>query len=284
MACGNTEVSRDGVSPAQPPQHPRLPQDSGNQSALDVAQAQRSVSNAQQAVRNAPNSTAARAAIDQAEKALADARRAGAPEATVRAMSNALREIKREALALAAREVAYDRERAETALRCEQPALAAVLTRRADLRLDRSTPDPIWDYSGAGFLDINYALREGTVEMVEKIAARSASLSAAIRDVPIHAGTVIRRSNIDDAALARYQPGDVVIENFFSSSTSDPDKAREFEGNVVWIIDSKQGRDIASRSRWDEAEVLFDHFTRFEVLARDYDSESNQWVIYMEEC
>jgi hypothetical protein len=150
--------------------------------------------------------------------------------------------------------------------------------------LDQRHLDAIRDYTGAGSREINFALRQGSLELVEEVAERSAVLSEALEGMPIHEGTVLRGSTteLSEADLAKYEPGAKVVENQFLSSTVTPE--REFGGNVLWVIESKHGRDVADASSVPaEDEVLIDKFTTFDVLAKDYDPELGRWVILMEE-
>lgn len=57
-----------------------------------------------------------------------------------------------------------------------------------------------------------------------------------------------------------------------------------FGGNVVWAIESKSGRDVEQYSAVSpEKEIMFDKFSRFEVLAKNRIEETGQWLIYMRE-
>lgn len=144
--------------------------------------------------------------------------------------------------------------------------------------------DAIRDYTGVGSSDLNKSLREGTISEIERIAERSSELSSALEMRPIHEGTVLRGSTTDltDEALARYEPGERVVEQQYLSTTVDAD--REFGGNVIWVIESNQGRDVADVSSIsDEREVLFDRMSTFDVLAKEYSADLGRWVIYMEE-
>lgn len=139
------------------------------------------------------------------------------------------------------------------------------------------------DYTGLGHLELNHALGKGTLEQIEAIASRSTILSEALDRLPVHEGTVLRGSStdLDSDEIARYVPGDVVVENRYLSTSANPEK--EFGGNVLWVIEPKQGKDLGPHSVLAESEVLFDRFSQFEVLAKDFDAELARWVIYMQE-
>jgi hypothetical protein len=100
-------------------------------------------------------------------------------------------------------------------------------------------------------------------------------------------GTVLRGSagNLTEAQIAEYEPGETRVEDRFVHSSVDPDVADgRFHGNVVWVIDSKRGRSVGSQSEVpSEKEVMFDKFSRFEVLAKDRIEDTGQWLIYMRE-
>ncbi len=76
------------------------------------------------------------------------------------------------------------------------------------------------------------------------------ALNQALAKLPPHHGPVFRGTHLPDGELARYQPGVVVTERAFVSTSVDPAVARfaAFAGNVEFKILSKTGRDISSYS------------------------------------
>ena len=145
-------------------------------------------------------------------------------------------------------------------------------------------------YGGDGYEELNASLWTGSLEDVETNAEFSEQLSGALAELPRHEGVAYRGSgdgrSAEDMRLERYEPGDVVVENGFLSASSDAES--EFGGEVLWVIDSKNGRDIpdALKPIAGEREVLFDHFSKFEVKAKTFEADvgpNGRWLIYMEE-
>ncbi len=94
--------------------------------------------------------------------------------------------------------------------------------------------------------------------------------------------------------LARYQEGDTVTEDAFTSSTApkpgvgwgDAKGASPFNGDVEFIIKSKTGKDVSgfagsSVTQNMENEVLFNRGTDFEVTQRYYDPTVRRTIIKM---
>lgn len=145
-------------------------------------------------------------------------------------------------------------------------------------------------YSGLdSYHTLNPALSIDTIDKMQQSARESNILSAALSKLPVHEGTVLRGTikPLTAAELAKYEPGDFVVEPRFLSSTVDPEEEFSKEGgNAIWVIESKNGhslKDLADPSMANEQEILFDRFPRFQVLAKEYDDELQAWVIYMEE-
>lgn len=139
---------------------------------------------------------------------------------------------------------------------------------------------------------LNSALWRGSVDDVAKVADLSHDLSSALEKLPAHEGQVIRGSvpgrPTEAYDLSRYEPGERIVENGYISTTTNPDGLLpDFDGPVAWVIESKNGRDVSSVSSVSgESEVLFDRFTSFTVLSKEFDPTSGPdgtWIIYMEE-
>lgn len=148
------------------------------------------------------------------------------------------------------------------------------------------------DYTAMAYEPLNSALWRGSVDDVAKVADLSHDLSAALEKLPTHEGQVIRGSEpgrpIEAYDLSRYEPGERVVESGYISTTTNPDGLlQDFDGPVAWVIESKSGRDVSSVSSVSgESEVLFDRFTAFTVLSKEFDPTSGPdgtWIIYMEE-
>jgi hypothetical protein len=138
------------------------------------------------------------------------------------------------------------------------------------------------DYTGPGHDDLNSALRNGTMDASQQ--ARVEALNQALEKLPPHHGPVFRGTHLPDDELARYQPGVVVTERAFVSTSVDPAVARfaAFAGNVEFKILSRTGRDISSVSTFpSEREVLFPTGVQFYVLDRKSDPHTGRTIIEM---
>jgi hypothetical protein len=140
------------------------------------------------------------------------------------------------------------------------------------------------DYTGLGHEDLNSALRNGTMDASQQ--AQVQALNEALEKLPPHHGPVFRGTHLPDDELARYQPGVVVTERAFVSTSMDPGVARfaAFAGNVEFKILSSTGRDISSISMFpSEREVLFPTGVQFYVLDRKSDPQTGRTIIEMVE-
>jgi hypothetical protein len=136
------------------------------------------------------------------------------------------------------------------------------------------------DYTGTGFSAINGALREGTT-MTPDTEKRSASISDALSKLPDRPGPVFRGTSLSADQIASYVPGETRKEAGFTSSSSD--QTRAFPGNVLFLIISKHGKDVAPYSSYSESEVLFDKGANFHVTSNFFDLHVNKQVIIMME-
>ena len=107
--------------------------------------------------------------------------------------------------------------------------------------MDRET---IRRYTGKDHKELNQALWSGTLDEVEAISPFSHDLSAALKKLDPHEGTVYRGSEEGRPAAAydldRYEPGEIIVENGHLSCTTDPEVP--FNGEVLWVIESRSGR------------------------------------------
>ena len=140
------------------------------------------------------------------------------------------------------------------------------------------------NYTGLGHEDLNDALRTGTLDASQQ--ARVDALNRALEKLPPHSGLVYRGTDLPPEVLAQYQPGAVVTEDAFVSTSVDPAVARSpaFAGNVEFRIVSETGRDISSLSLIShEQEVLFPSGIQFYVIARTTDPLMGTTIIEMAE-
>jgi hypothetical protein len=155
-----------------------------------------------------------------------------------------------------------------------------------DLEAQARYTQSIRDYSEEEYKKINHALGRGSIQDVQVVAHVSHDLSAGLASRDEVSDTVYRGSlpgrSAESYNIERYEPGAIVVENWYTSSSRSPEE--EFGGEILWVIESRYGKDISGDSTrpWEQ-EVLFDHFTRFGVLDKTYDVELKRWVVYMEE-
>ena len=95
------------------------------------------------------------------------------------------------------------------------------------------------NYTGLGHEDLNDMLRTGTLDASQQ--ARVDALNRALEKMPPHSGLVYRGTDLPPEVLAQYQPGAVVTEDAFVSTSVDPAVARSpaFAGNVEFRIVSR---------------------------------------------
>jgi hypothetical protein len=117
------------------------------------------------------------------------------------------------------------------------------------------------------------------------IQARADRVSEGLAKLPPEPGTTYRGVNYSDDILARYEPGQVVSERAFTSTSRDPNVAQgNFDGNTVMVITGRNGRDVAPFSEYThEAEILYDKGTSFVVTSKSWDPDIGKWVINLEE-
>lgn len=139
------------------------------------------------------------------------------------------------------------------------------------------------DYRGGGYHDLNAHLRgtdelhrpesdlDGKINELDKALDRVPPYDAG----PVYRGFSVGESQLDDL-LARYEPGQVVSDPAYTSTSTDT----PWRGNVQMVIDSQQGRDLSSMSS-AESEVLFPRDTPFRVTERTYDPDTDTWQIHV---
>lgn len=164
-------------------------------------------------------------------------------------------------------------------------AVGDVRTRRVP---DLPDHPGVRDYTGDGYLDLNPYLRgQGGHSPAEAAAlqARADRVSRELVRLPAAPGTTYRGTNLPDDVLAGYQPGRVVTERAFMSTSRDPGVAQGvFDGNTLQVVTGRNGRDVAPVSFYPgEAEILYDRGTRFLVTDRTWDAGLGKWLISLEE-
>ncbi|OSC24311.1 hypothetical protein B8W69_22125 [Mycobacterium vulneris] len=150
---------------------------------------------------------------------------------------------------------------------------------------DDFTPDDLSamdDYTGLGYRDLNDALRGNAVEASQ--LARIEAIKSALQKLPPYRGPVVRGTDLPTEVLSQYQPGEVITEKAFLSTSTNPAVARStaFSGNVEFRIFSNTGRDISSVSLFPgECEILFPPGTRFYVAGKTIDPLTGKTIIEM---
>ncbi|WP_039828345.1 ADP-ribosyltransferase [Nocardia testacea] len=142
-------------------------------------------------------------------------------------------------------------------------------------------------YTGMGYRDLNQALRNPLTDPDAYTQQRIDALNQALGKLPDHQGPVVRHTNLPEQELAKYQPGQVVVETGFTSTTKNPNGAGAlFEGgsNVEFQIISKTGKDVSGLSKSpEEMEVLFRSGTPFACTQRWTDPATGRTFIRLVE-
>jgi ADP-ribosyltransferase exoenzyme len=160
----------------------------------------------------------------------------------------------------------------------DPPSLTLTDTDRAALH-DYTTND--------GYTTMNPFLRDSSSYSDADrltIQARADRVSDGLAKLPAEPGETYRGVTYSADVLDKYQPGEVVTERAFTSTSKDPDVAQgAFDGNTLMIVNGKNGKDIAPFSKYPEAEILFDKGTAFQVTSKAWNPAINKWVINLDE-
>lgn len=144
----------------------------------------------------------------------------------------------------------------------------------------------MWLYSatkGPWFSLINTPLRLAQ-QAEPHVVIVTTTLEAATKKLPVYTGRVYRGIRVEDLAafMRDYDVGATVVWPAFSSSSLD--RAYAVEGNVLFMIESKNGRQIGKYADlWEEQEVVFTPKSRFRVLAFDMEQTTSKATIYLEQ-
>ncbi|MFC3491505.1 ADP-ribosyltransferase [Glycomyces rhizosphaerae] len=142
-------------------------------------------------------------------------------------------------------------------------------------------------YSGPGFRPLNkYLLDPDSVKNQrerDKFDAQAAKISNALDKLPPDPGTTYRGTK-NKPFLDRYQPGDVVDEKAFISSSKDRAEAEKFASwdGALMEIKGKNGKSIEADTKFQgQDEVVFDRNSKFKVTGRDDSDDLKK--IFLEE-
>ncbi len=141
----------------------------------------------------------------------------------------------------------------------------------------------IKDYTGGVFEHLNRYLRGnrtffqkllalGTLGRYTTALTSSAKLiTSGLNRLPAYQDkNVYRATHLPDGAYHSYTPGSVITEHGFTSCSKTMKGIRIQPGHVVFVIRSREGRDIQKFSiSPHEEEVLFRPETRFKVLSKE---------------
>jgi phage-related protein (TIGR01555 family) len=116
-------------------------------------------------------------------------------------------------------------------------------------------------YTGSHYGPVNAQLRNGAI--TKQNYAYAKRLDKALRKLPASKGTTYRKANLPADVAAKYQPGMIIAERAFTSSSK---QSHVWQGEYRYEIEGKSGRDVQKISTHkSEAEVLFPMNTHFEV-------------------
>jgi hypothetical protein len=147
-----------------------------------------------------------------------------------------------------------------------------------DLNLDREVSDfvdyfekiSIKLYTTQLYKVVNPALREQKENSI--YASYITVLCSALNKIPNFTGDVFRVVNLPQDIIDLYQPGMVITEKAFLSTSASLDGIAIFQEytnrkfNTHFFIKSKNGKDISAYSIWpEEKEVLFRAGSKFKV-------------------
>jgi hypothetical protein len=155
-------------------------------------------------------------------------------------------------------------------------------------RAPHPAPHPgLDDYTGPGYDTINRYLRgQGgyTADEATALQSRADRVSQELARLPPVPGTTYRGTYLSAEQAARYEPGRVVTERAFTSTSTDPQVAEQFTDNAYFIVRGQSGRDVAPFSQLGhESEILYDQGTRFRVITKTWDADLGRWLITLRE-
>lgn len=142
----------------------------------------------------------------------------------------------------------------------------AMRVKGAQYALSEAEMVVIRHYTGPARKAFNEALRGGR-EGIHGIGAEL--LNGALNKLPMYRGTVIRRVNLPDDALALHVPGNIVTYQAFTSASANRPRDTMANRERRLVIESLTGRRISTWSAFKgQEEVLFGAPRRFEVSGR----------------
>lgn len=123
-------------------------------------------------------------------------------------------------------------------------------------------------YSGSQYRETNSALRAG--KMTEAVYKHTEALDSALSKLPAYTGTLYRKADLSPSVAMKYEPGHVVVEHAFTSTSKKPSV---WSGDYKYTIEArgKRAHDIMKLSSHGdtEAEVLYRSGSKFLVTKRE---------------
>jgi len=116
---------------------------------------------------------------------------------------------------------------------------------------------------------LNEGLRNPHPDTLDRVDQFRQEVETSIKLLPQHVGTVYRGvGELPDGVIAQYQPGAILTEAAFVSTSTDLKVVQKFSPTTVFIDETYNGRvlDAASYFGQGEAEVLFPPNTKWQVL------------------
>lgn len=157
--------------------------------------------------------------------------------------------------------------------------------------LTPSELDAIDFYTGPGYDALNSHLRGLATDVADGTATRSELeeysrlVSRGLDKLPTYEGETLRGTNLPQSVLEQMDRTGTFSDPAFMSTSTSEDVAQGFRGNgnAMLHIEGNTGHDIASLSQYkNEAEVLFDKGTNFDVLKKVWNPKG-YWDIYLKE-
>jgi hypothetical protein len=166
--------------------------------------------------------------------------------------------------------------------------IAQLLNGKGGASLTAEDVAALHDYTtNDGYTTMNPFLRNsGGYSDAEQAAiqARADRVSTGLAKLPPRPGMTYRGVNLPDDIVRNYQPGSVVTERAFTSTSTNPGVATgAFDGNTLMVVTGHSGRDIAPFSEFPESEILYDKGTQFLVTGNSFDPTTGKIVIRMRE-
>ena len=136
-------------------------------------------------------------------------------------------------------------------------------------------------YTTADYSMLNSALRTQDAAELTRLKPYLDSAVAGMEKLPNYEGTVYRGTSLSPDILAKYVPGQTVVEDAFTSTSKTLQAS--FDGNTKFVIQSLQGKDVSLLSKYPgEQEILFRPGSPFKVLSNSTDA-SGQTTIFLKE-